>query len=189
MKKLKKSGLEMMTARPDDHRPDDEDRLVGEDADRGDERREDHEDDEGPVELGDVVRAGLDLLPHDGVALGALREPLGPLGEDGELGVDRDERDRAAPVDLEVLEVGDDDARLLPGHVGEDDIALGLDRRRRELHDVAHRRRALEDLEDPVRPVRRGDDAQVNHGRPSLLRGAAATGVAAAPFRPTPSIG
>ena len=48
----------------DHHRPDDQDRLVLEDARRGDQAGQDHEGEEGPAELGVLVGARLDLLPH-----------------------------------------------------------------------------------------------------------------------------
>ncbi len=68
-----------------------------------------------------------------------------------------DERDRAAPVGLELLEVGDDHAGLLARHVGEHDVAGRLDRDRRERDDVAHRGRALEHvppLQSALQPPR-----------------------------------
>ncbi len=53
--------------RADDHGADDQDQLVGEDADSGDQRRHDHEGEEAAGEL-DVLRSPrLDLLPDDGV--------------------------------------------------------------------------------------------------------------------------
>ena len=52
---------------PDHHRADDQDLRVGEDPDRRDQRRQNHERDEAERELRALGGAGLDLLPDDGV--------------------------------------------------------------------------------------------------------------------------
>ena len=72
--------------RPHDHRPDDQDRRVQEDARHRDQHRQHHERDEVPREL-DVLRgARLDLLPDDGVGRRARSELLGAVGRLRELG-------------------------------------------------------------------------------------------------------
>ena len=58
--------------RPDDHRADDQDRRVLVDADRRQQRRDDHEDQEDGGELDLLARPRLDLLPDDGVGRRAL---------------------------------------------------------------------------------------------------------------------
>ena len=69
------SGPEL---RADDHRADDQDRGVEEDADRGDQAGEDHEGEEVGAQL-DVLRgARLDLLPDDRVAGEAVGRPSRP---------------------------------------------------------------------------------------------------------------
>ena len=55
----------------------------------------------------------------------ALRAPLGLVGELGDLRVDHLERDRPLLVDLELLEVGEHDARVLARDVAEDHVAFG----------------------------------------------------------------
>ena len=60
---------------PDHHRADDQDDCVGEDPDRRDQGRDDHEGEEARREL-DVLRgAGLDLLPDHGVRRQAAARP------------------------------------------------------------------------------------------------------------------
>ena len=62
----------------DDHRPDDQDRRVEEDADRGDQAGERHEGEEARVELGVLGGPRLDLLPDHGVARAGRRRRSRP---------------------------------------------------------------------------------------------------------------
>ena len=85
----------------DDHGADDQDRGVGEDPDRGEERRDDHEREVAEREIRALADLLLDLLPEDGV-----RRRAGSLAHRaartfGERRVDARDRDRSVPVEPE----------------------------------------------------------------------------------------
>ena len=150
---------------PDDHRADDQDRRVLVDADRREQAGDDHEREVDAGQLDVLARARLHLLPDDrvgGRALGVLDRPLGVLGD---LRVDRLDRDRALLVDAELREVGDHDARVLAGDVGEDHVALRAPGDALEQDDVADRGRAPRAARGR-RSDRSGgrDDPEVDHG-------------------------
>ena len=156
--------------RADDHRPDDQDDLVGEDPDRRDQHRDHHEAEEARREL-DVLRGPrLDLLPDDGVRGRRSGRCLRPLRRLGDLRVDLLHRDRALDVDLELAQVADDDARVFARDVAQDHVALGPQGRALEADQVAHRGRALEQLERVLCLVRGGHDPQVDHARLAYSR-------------------
>ncbi len=140
------------------------------DADRREQAGEHHEGEEHAGELDVLARARLDLLPDDRVGGRAGRVLDRPLGVLGDLRVDRLDRDRALVVDAEVLEVGDDHARVLARDVGEDHVALRAPGGAREVDDVADRVRALEQLERPLGLVRLDDDPEVDHGAEATRR-------------------
>ena len=86
--------------RADDHRADDEDRRVEQDADGRDEPGEHHERGERPVQLGGLRRPRRHLLPHDGVGRRALRladRPLHAVGDAGSRPPGRRSSRRAPP--------------------------------------------------------------------------------------------
>ena len=143
---------------PDDHRSDDQDDLIGEDADRGDQHREDHEGDEARRQLDVLRRSLLDLLPHHGVGDGARRRPLRPLRGLRDLGVDLLHRDRAVAVDLELAQVADQHARVLARDVAQDHVALGADAPRAGGGRGCRRRGALQQLERLLRRMGGGND-------------------------------
>ena len=103
---------------------------VLEDADRREQRGDHHEREERGGELDVLVRARLDLLPHDRVRGRALRVLDRPLGVRGDLRVDLLERDRAVLVDPELVRSGEHHARVLARDVGEDHVALRVRRAR-----------------------------------------------------------
>ena len=157
--------------RPHHHGADDQDRGVLVDADRGEQPGQDHEGEIDARELDVLRRVLLDLLPHHRVgrrAAGGLHDLLGPVGD---LGVDDLERDRAVVVDAELLEVVEQDARVLARDVGEDHVALRPARGAAQVDDVAHGLRRLQHLEGLLGLARRGDDAQVDHGGASVAGG------------------
>ena len=80
---------------------------------------------------------------------------LGPAGAVGELRVDEVERDRPLLGDLQLLEVVDDHARVLAGHVGQDHVALGLLRHAREVDHVADRALGAQQVERLLRGLLR----------------------------------
>jgi hypothetical protein len=63
-------------------------------------------------------------------------------------------------VDVELLEVADDHAGVLPGDVTENHVAVGLLGRGVQMDDVQDRRRSEEQLEGLVGNVRRSDDPE-----------------------------
>ena len=94
---------------------------------------------------------------HTTASAGAPRARLdGLLGPVGDLRVDDLERDRAVVVDAELLEVVEQDARVLARDVGEDHVALRPARRAPQVDDVAHGLRGLQHLEGLSRPCSPG---------------------------------
>ncbi len=88
------------------------------------------------------------------------------LGRDrhvGDLRVDVLDRDRAAVMDPELLQVGDHDARVLAGDVAQDRVALGLSRDAFEDDHVVDGVRLLEERERLLGLGFRRDDPQVDH--------------------------
>ena len=150
--------------RADDHRADDEDRRVEQDADGRDEPGEDHERGERPVQLGGLRRPRRHLLPHDGVGRRALRLADRPLHPVGDVEVDLQDGDRAVALHAEVAQVAQDDGRLLAREVDEDEIALRPAGGARQMDEVARGGLVVEQLEDIVGQRARHDDAQVVHG-------------------------
>jgi hypothetical protein len=118
---------------------------------------------EAAGELRALRRPLLHLLPNDGVRRSTGGCPLGAERSVGELQVDLLEGDRAVALESERAKARDHDARLLPGDVGEDHVAGRLARAVREVDQVDHGVRALEDGERLRGQLPWGDDAQVIH--------------------------
>jgi hypothetical protein len=114
--------------------------------------------------------------PDDGVRGRAGRVALGLVRGARDRGVDLLERDRAALVEVQRLQVAEDHAGVLARHVAEDHVAVRAAGGTRKLDNVDHRGRAIEDVPDLVREVGRRDDPQVDHaagrlpGRPQTDR-------------------
>jgi hypothetical protein len=157
--------------RANDHRADDQDLGVGEDAHRRDQRREHHEGEEADRELGALGGAELDLLPHDRVSRRPRRRSLGAARRVRERRLDGLEHDRAAPLEPELAELRDDDARRLARHVTAHEVAVRRRRRRTKADEVADAGRGGEQHRRALDQVRR--DAQVHHRRPGHSRVAA----------------
>ena len=105
--------------RPDDHRPDDQDRLVEVDADRGDQHRQHREGQEALRELDVLGGARGDVLPDHRVGADVVAAVMvGDLRrEPGDLRVDLVDRDRALAVDVELAQVRDEQADVAPRDV------------------------------------------------------------------------
>ena len=146
------------------HRADDQDGLVEEDAHGGDLHRDDHEAHEGDRKLGLLARALLDLLPYHRIGGQAGGRLLRCDGGVGYRGVDMLDSDGAHGRDVELLEVADDQARLLTGDVAQDHVPLRLVGSAVKVDDVDDCRRGAEQVERVVRDVFRRDDAEVDHG-------------------------
>ncbi len=147
----------------DHHRPDDQNERVGEDPHGGDQRRDDHERDEGARELCRLGGALLDLLPHDRVGRGAARDLGRPARELTERRLAGLEGDRARLLDPELAKLGEHEARVLARHVADDRVPGRPPRGAREMHDVEDGRRTLEHLEHAARQRLWRHDAQVDH--------------------------
>ena len=148
----------------DDHRPDDQDRGVEEDADRGDDRRQHHVDQEDAGQLDALARALIELLPDDGVRRRAGRVLDGGVGEVRDR-VGRAQRDRPVVVDAERAQVGDDHARVLARDVAHHEVPGGPHRGVRNADHVDRGGGPAEHRVDPIGAVRRRHDPQMNHPR------------------------
>ena len=104
--------------------------------DRSDQRRERHEDQVAPGQLGRLLGELLHLLPHDRIRGIAGRRLLGPGGGAREEGLGALQGDRAFADAPDLLELGQQDARRLPRDVAEHDVARRAPRRSRQMHDV-----------------------------------------------------
>ena len=102
---------------------------------------------------------------HTTASAGApLRVPLGPDGDIGDRGVDLLQRDRAAVVDVERLEVGDDHAGVLARDVAHDHVAIRAGGGVREADHVADGVRGAQQLHRVVDAIPRRHDAHMEHG-------------------------
>ena len=151
--------------RPHDHRPDHQDRGVGDDGDRGEDDGEHEEDDVRHGGLGAVVGLGLHRLPDDRVVGVAGREGL-EAGRLRERGRERGgEDDAAALVEPELVELVQDHARLLARHVALDQVALGVDADPALDGDVGDALPVHEQVAHPVREVVGHGETEVDqHG-------------------------
>ena len=70
----------------------------------------------------------------------------------------------AALGEPELLEVGEHDARRLPGDIAQHHVPTRPARSARQVHDVRHGGRALESVEHLAHELSRDDDAKVDHG-------------------------
>ena len=111
--------------RSQDHGADDQDLGVDDDRDAGQQGRQGHEREIGPVELGLLVGPLGDLGPDHGVGAAAGGVPFGVVPGLRDPGGDGFEVDRAGLGDAQGLQTVDDLVRGFPGHVGEHDVALG----------------------------------------------------------------
>ena len=80
--------------------------------------------------------------------MSSRRRRWASAGDAGDLGVDLLDRDRAVAVDVELAQVGDEEAGVATGDVAEDQVALRLARDALEVDDVEDRLGVLEQLED-----------------------------------------
>jgi hypothetical protein len=109
--------------RPDHHRADDEDLRVLDDPDRSDESREDHEGQVAPRELGTLGRMRLDALPDHRVGWGTDGFTFCSASRGRDDRVDRLDGNGALGLEAELAKLSDDDARILPGDVGEEQVS------------------------------------------------------------------
>ena len=149
----------------DDHRADDQDRGVQEDSDRRDQTSQHDERQVCAGQLHLLARARLDLFPDNRIGLRAARPRDGALGEQRDLGLDRLQRDRAGPVDVELLEVRQRDAGVLARDVREDHVPRGLLRGAGKPDHVTDRPALAQHFERPLRDLSGGDDPHVDHRR------------------------
>ncbi len=156
------------------HGADDQDRLVEVDPDRCDQHRQDHEEQVAVRELHVLGGPRCDVLPDDRVGADVVTPAaLRVLGDAGDLGVDLVDRDRAVAVDVELAQVGDQQADVAPGDVALDQVALGLARHAGEVDDVEDRVGVVEQLEHVLAVAGRRDDPEVHHA--PMVRGARRT--------------
>ena len=123
-------------------------------ATAGDQAGDDHEDEEGRRELGRLRGAGLRPPPRRrrrSARRARARSPCSARG--GDLDVDLDDGDRAVALEVERLEVAEDDAGVLAGDVGQDQVALRLLRDPLEVDHVADGVAGPQQLDHLARPV------------------------------------
>ena len=167
---------------PEHHRADHQDLRVQHDGDRREQRREGHEAQVGPVELGLLVRALRDVGPHHGVRA-AARGAARPRG--------RAATARHAParpwivpssVHPDLAQAVDDLVDALAGDVCEHHVALGDDRRAAQDRQAADRRVGAQQLDDVGGELRAHRDPQRHHG--DMLPHPACVGAASGGRRP-----
>nr|BFE73571.1 hypothetical protein GCM10020092_068720 [Actinoplanes digitatis] len=110
-------GGERAELRADDHRSDDQDRLVEQDTDRGDDHGDGHERQERAGQLGLLAGLLLELLPDHGVDAQPGYPPCGPVGRRRQRGVDPLDDDRAVGVQPAGAQPVQHDAGTLADHV------------------------------------------------------------------------
>ena len=147
----------------ENHRPDDQHLRVQDDRHARDERGQTHEAQVRPVEFGVLVRPLRDVDPDDGVGAAARRSALGFETTPGQPRLHRFDLYGARLVDPEVAKAIENLVGAFAGHVGQDHITLGHDRRPGQHRQAAHGRISPEQLLDLVRQLTRGRDSQTQH--------------------------
>ena len=128
-----------------------------------------HVEQEDAGQLDALVRALVELLPDDGVGGRAGRVGDRGVGEVRDR-VGRAERDRPVVVQAELPQVGDDHARVLGRDVAHHEVPVGPRGGVLDPDHVDRRRRVAQQRVDPIGPVRRRHDPQMDHAR-SLFGG------------------
>ena len=146
-----------------DHRPDDEHHRVGDDADRGDDRGEHHEEDVAEREVRALGGVGRHLFPDHRLRPRADRAPLRLLGRDRKRHADGVHRDGPILVAPHVRQRLEHDAALFARDVARDEVALRLGCHAAQVHDVDDGVELEEVLEDPVHQRGRHDNPYVKH--------------------------
>ena len=157
----------------DHHRADDQDRRVGEDPDRGEQRRDHHEGRKLKESSVLSLTVSLDLLPEHRVRGESLR-----LAHR----LARRERDRRVDASIEMPPVSSrpsaqscssDEADVLARDVGVDHVSCRLDRRPGNVDDVRHGDELAEEREHLRDECRRDDQAGRMVTRATVGRNAA----------------